>query len=245
MYQVLSLAPPAGCRVLVTGGARGIGRATAEAFAAHGARIGVLDAAAVPDAPADWLVRQGQVEDGAAVEAAFAAMDMAHGGVDVAFANAGIAQRRPSLDLPETEWRRIVDINLTGVFLTAQAAARRMVAAGGGLILVTGSIYSLVGAAERAGYAATKAAVANLVRSLACEWAPHGVRVNALAPAYIDTELLGGLDHARLRARTPLGRLGRAEEVAGAACFLASPAAGYITGTVLSVDGGYIADGSP
>jgi NAD(P)-dependent dehydrogenase (short-subunit alcohol dehydrogenase family) len=194
---------------------------------------------------------EGSVADDAAVEAAFAAMDAAWGGADVAVANAGIAMNRPTLDLPVAEWRRTVDVNLTGAFLTAQAAARRMVRDGAGLILFTSSLYGSVGGAERAAYCATKAAVANLARALACEWGPAGVRVNALAPGYTETDLVadlvarGRLDAGRLAARAPLRRLVQPAEVAALACFLASPGAAAITGAVLPVDAGWAANGAP
>lgn len=243
--------PRPGTRLLVTGGARGIGRAVADAFAAHGARICVLDRDAVPEAPPGWLCVAGSVAEEADVEAAFAAMDAAWGGVDVALANAGFAMSVPSLDLSVADWRRTVDVNLTGAFLTAQAAGRRMVRGGSGLILFTSSLYGTIGGAERAAYCATKAAVANLARALACEWGPQGVRVNALAPGYTETTLVsdlvaqGRLDPARLMARAPLRRLVRPEEVAALACFLASPAASAITGAVLAVDAGWNANGGP
>lgn len=243
--------PPPGMRVLVTGGARGIGRAVADAFARHGARICVLDRDAVPDAPEGWLCVAGNVADAGEVEAAVAAMDAAWGGVDVALANAGFSMNTPTLDLSVEDWRRTVDVNLTGAFLTAQAAGRRMVRDGAGLVLFTSSLYGTIGGAERAAYCATKAAVANLARSLACEWGPRGVRVNALAPGYAETALVadlvarGRLDPAALTARAPLRRLVRPEEVAALACFLASPAAAAITGAVLPVDAGWTANGAP
>lgn len=251
MSDPLSPLPAPGLRVMVTGAARGIGRAVADAFAAGGARICVLDRDAVPEAPAGWLCVAGNVADEAAVEAAFAAMDGAWGGVDVAMANAGIAMNTPTLDLTVEEWRRTLDVNLTGAFLTAQAAARRMVRDRSGLILFTSSLYGSIGGAERAAYCATKAAVANLARALACEWGAAGVRVNALAPGYTETDLVAGLvaagrlDRARLAARAPLQRLVRPEEVAALACFLASPAASAITGAVLPVDAGWAANGAP
>lgn len=251
MTMPLSPLPAPGTRLLVTGGARGIGRAVADAFAARGARVCILDRDAVPEAPAGWLCVAGNVADPTAVEAAFAAMDAAWGGVDVAMANAGIAMNTPTIDLSASEWQRALDINLTGAFLTAQAAARRMLRDGAGLILFTSSLYGSVGGAERAAYCATKAAVANLARALACEWGPSGVRVNALAPGYTETTLVaelvarGRLDAGRLAARAPLGRLVQPEEVAALACFLASPAAAAITGAVLPVDGGWAANGAP
>jgi len=251
MSDPLSPLPAPGLRVMVTGAARGIGRAVADAFATRGARICVLDRDAVPAAPEGWLCVVGNVAEEAAVEAAFAAMDTAWGGVDVAMANAGIAMNTPTLDLSVAEWQRTLDVNLTGAFLTAQAAARRMVRDGAGLILFTSSLYGSIGGAERAAYCATKAAVANLARALACEWGAAGVRVNALAPGYTETDLVAGLvaagrlDRARLTARAPLQRLVRPEEVAALACFLASPAASAITGAVLPVDAGWAANGAP
>ncbi|WP_232478683.1 SDR family NAD(P)-dependent oxidoreductase [Roseomonas rosulenta] len=249
--MMLSPVPAPGTRLLVTGGARGIGRAVADAFAAQGARVCILDRDAVPEAPAGWLCCRGSVAEAADVEAAFAAMDDAWGGVDVAFANAGFAMNVPTLELSLTDWRRTVDVNLTGAFLTAQAAGRRMVRDGAGLILFTASLYASVGGAERAAYCATKAAVANLARALASEWGPRGVRVNALAPGYTETTLVsdlvaaGRLDAAALAARAPLRRMVQPQEVAALASFLASPAASAITGAVLAVDAGWTANGAP
>ena len=251
MSEPISPLPAQGTRVLVTGGARGIGRAVADAFAARGARVCILDRDAVPDAPEGWLCVAGNVADAGEVEAAFAAMDAAWGGVDVALANAGFSMNTPTLDLSVEDWRRTVDVNLTGAFLTAQAAGRRMVRDGAGLILFTSSIYGTIGGAERAAYCSTKAAVANLARSLACEWGPRGVRVNALAPGYTETTLVtdlvaqGRLDPLALTARAPLRRLVRPQEVAALACFLASPAASAITGALLPVDAGWNANGAP
>jgi NAD(P)-dependent dehydrogenase (short-subunit alcohol dehydrogenase family) len=243
--------PPPGTRLLVTGGAKGIGRAVAEAFHAQGGRICILDREPVPDAPESWLCIRGDVTAGAEVEAACAAMDSAWGGIDVAHANAGIAANMPTLELTEAEWRLAIDVNLTGAFLTAQAAARRMVPAGAGLILMTASLYHAVGGAERAPYCAAKGGVANLARALACEWGPLGLRVNALAPGYVETPLIadlvsrGRLDVAALDRRSPQRRLVQAREVAAMACFLASPAAASINGAVLAVDGGWTANGAP
>jgi len=251
MAEALPPTPPPGLRVLITGGARGIGRAVADAFARARARICILDRDPVPEAPQGWLCVAGSVAEAAEVEAAFAAMDAAWGGVDVALANAGFAMNTPTLDLSAEDWRRTVDVNLTGAFLTAQAAGRRMVRQGAGLILFTSSLYGTTGGAERAAYCATKAAVANLARALACEWGPRGVRVNALAPGYTETALVadlvarGRLDPAALAARAPLRRLVQPEEVAAMACFLASPAAAAITGAVLPVDAGWTANGAP
>lgn len=247
----LSLSPPAGTRVMITGGANGIGRAVAEAYAAHGARICILDRAEVRDAPGDWVCMRGSAASAEDNEKSFAEMDRRWGGVDVAHANAGMAMNKPTLDLTEEEWRRTLDLNLTGVFLTAQAAGRRMVAQKSGLILVTSSIYGLTAGANRAAYTATKAAVANLVRTLAVEWGPLGIRVNAISPGYVETDMLlalaqrGTLSLAALKARTPMPRLGRPADIAAMAAFLGSPGAAWINGAVIPVDGGWMANGGP
>lgn len=246
-----ALRPPPGTRVLVTGGAIGIGRAVADAFHECGARVGVLDTAPVPDAPEDWICVRGSVTAAAEVEAAFAAIDAAWGGIDVVHANAGISANKPTLEVTEAEWRRAIDVNLTGAFLTAQAAGRRMVAQRSGLILMTASLYHGVGGAARAAYTAAKGGVANLARTLACEWGAHGVRVNAIAPGYVETALIadlvarGRLDAAALAHRSPQGRLVQPREIAMMALFLASPGASSVNGAVLAVDGGWTANGAP
>jgi NAD(P)-dependent dehydrogenase (short-subunit alcohol dehydrogenase family) len=243
--------PPPGTRVLVTGGAQGIGRAVADAFHARGARVCVFDLGPVPDAPAEWLVVRGNVTVAAEIEAAFAAMDARWGGVDVAHANAGISANKPTLELTEEEWRRTIDVNLTGAFLTAQAAGRRMVKQGRGLLLFTASLYHATAGAARAAYCGSKGGVANLARALACEWGEHGVRVNALAPGYVETPFVadlvarGRLDGNAIRHRSPQRRLVQPKEVAAMALFLASPAASSVNGAVLAVDGGWTANAAP
>lgn len=248
---VASPMPPPGTRVLITGGAVGIGRAVADAFHASGARICILDLSEVPDAPQGWLTVRGNVTSAADNEAAFVAMDRAWGGVDVAHANAGISANKPTLEMTAEEWRRTIDVNLTGAFLTAQAAGRRMLQQGSGLLLFTVSLYHATAGAARASYCASKGGVANLARSLACEWGEHGVRVNGLAPGYVDTPFLsdlierGRLDGAALRQRSPQRRLVQPKEVASLALFLASPAAASINGAVIAVDGGWTANAAP
>ncbi len=247
----LDLNPPPGTRILITGGAQGIGRAVAEAYAARGARVGILDIAAVADAPGDWMCLRGSAASAEDNEAAFAAMDRRWGGVDVAHANAGAGMNKPTLELTEAEWRRTLDLNLTGMFFTAQAAGRRMVPQRAGLILMTSSIYGLTAGRNRAAYTATKAGVANLVRSLAIEWGVHGVRVVGIAPGYVETPPLlaqirkGDFSDTQLRARTPLPRLGQPADIAAMAAFLGSPGAAWVNGAVIPVDGGWIANGGP
>ncbi len=248
---VLSADPPPGTRLLVTGGAGGIGRAVADAYAARGAKVCILDRVPVPAAPAGWICLEGSVTSAADVERAFLEMDQAWGGVDVARANAGMSQNKPTLELTEAEWREVLDVNLTGVFLTAQSAGRRMVAQGAGLILATSSIYGLTAAPNRIAYTATKGAVSQIVRTLATEWGPSGVRVNGIAPGYVQTAMVEGLiqqgklDRGPLMARTSLRRFGRPADIAGMACFLGSPAASWINGAIMSVDGGWMASGGP
>ncbi len=247
----LDLQPSPGTRVLVTGGAHGIGRAVADAYAARGGKICILDRAVVPDAPADWICVRGSAASAEDNEKAFAEMDRQWGGVDVAHANAGMAMNKPTLELTEDEWRRTVDLNLTGVFFTVQGAGRRMVTQKSGLIVVTSSIYGLTAGANRAAYTATKAAVANLVRTLAIEWGPHGVRVNAVSPGYVETDMMlaqvqrGLFSLDKLKARTPLPRLGRPADIGAAVAFLGSPGAAWINGAVIPVDGGWTANGGP
>jgi len=244
--------------VLVTGGAAGLGRAIAERFACGGHAVALLDrdAAAVETAAADLralgvpaLGIAGSVTDEAAVEAAVSAVAETFGRLDILINNAGISCNKPTLELGVDEWRRALDINLTGVFLCAQAAGRRMVAQGRGTIVNMGSMYGTVAAPNRAGYCATKSAVDMLTRVLALEWAPHGLRVNAIAPGYVRTALLdelidqGRVDADALIARTPARRFGRPEEVAELAFFLASDNAAFINGQVVGLDGGWTANG--
>lgn len=249
--MALSTMPPRGLRVLVTGAAAGIGRAIAEAFAAHGATVLMQDHAAIGTMPEGAISHRGDAADPDDIEAAFATADAAWGGVDVAVANAGVAAKIPALEMTPERWRGIVRLNLDGVFFTAQAAARRMVPRRSGLILALGSIYSVTAAPERAAYCATKAGVAGMMRALAAEWAPHGVRANTIAPGYVETDLIrdivarGLLDTGDIARRSPQGRLGTPDEVAGLALFLASPAAAHITGAVIPVDGGWLANGGP
>ncbi|MFX0543511.1 SDR family NAD(P)-dependent oxidoreductase [Roseovarius sp. S4756] len=250
----------AGRAVLNTGGARGIGYAMAEAFARHGAYLMLFDLdgdalseaaktlrAAFPDARIE--THQGSVTEEADVAAASAACKDAFGSLDILLTNAGISMNRPSIELTLADWRRAIDINLTGTFLSCQAAAHHMIAQGGGVILNTASMWGLSASANRAAYCASKAGVISLTEVLADEWAQHGIRVNAICPGYIRTALTdeliaqGKLDLARIEARTPQGRMGTPEEVAEMAVYLASDAAVFINGHAHLSDGGFRARG--
>jgi NAD(P)-dependent dehydrogenase (short-subunit alcohol dehydrogenase family) len=245
--------------VFVTGGADGIGRALAATFAAGQARVvltGRTHARAA--AEADAIARDtggavlgigADVRHRAEVESAVEAALARFGRIDVLINNAGVAGAANSEDLAEDEWDRIVDTNLKGVFLCSQAVGRHMLGRGSGAIVNLSSIAGLDAFPRRAAYSSSKAAVAMLTKVLAVEWASRGVRVNAVAPGVIRTPLneamiaKGNLDLAAVNRRTPMGRRGETRDVIGAISFLASDEAAYVTGAVLTVDGGWSAYG--
>ena len=240
----------AGRRAVVTGGASGIGRAIAEVLAEGGARVTVADRdRARAEATAAALggeVIALDVTDPCAVEAA-AARYAEGGAADILVNNAGIVHNAPSLDVDLADWRRVIDVNLHGVFHTARAFGRAMVAAGRGSVVNISSICGevTVHPQPQAAYNAAKAGVNLLTKSLAVEWAGK-VRVNAVAPGYTATELtlLGRSKPEWFEtwlAGIPMGRLAEPREIGLAVAFLASDAASYVTGTVLTVDGGYTA----
>jgi len=240
----------------ITGGALGIGRATALAFAAEGALVALGDVELeAAEAVAREIGERGgkaiavrvDVGDAGQVQAFVERVVAAFGRLDVMFANAGIAHSAPFLEHPEAQWHRVLRVNLTGVFLCCQAAARQMVKqGGGGRIITTASINGFRGVENLIGYNAAKAGVIELTRTMAVELAQHSITVNAIAPAQIDTRLTRSLPEAARRRRIeriPLGRFGEPEDVARAALFLASDDASYVTGHTLAVDGGYLAGG--
>lgn len=238
---------------VVTGGARGLGRAAAELLAEAGAAVAILDRDAAAGAKtaggiAGASFHPVDVTEEASVEAAMAAVVARHGGIDVLVNNAGIGLRHPAVDHPLADWDKVVAVNLTGVFLCARTAARTMLARGGGAIVNLASImgFSGGGVYPNVSYQATKGAVVNMTRALAVEWAKSGIRVNAVAPTWVNTDLTAALLAqpdvlARIEALTPRARLATPEEVAHAILFLASPAAAMVTGHTLPVDGGFLA----
>ena len=223
-------------RVVVTGGTSGIGAATVRRFRDEGSRV-----AAIADRDVDDPGLLCDVADADQVARAFARVDELLGGVDVLVANAGISVRKPFLDIEEADWRRVLDVNLTGVFHCAQQAARRMTAGDGGVILMTASTNGLAGHPLYADYNASKAGVIQLARTMALELAP-AVRVNAVCPGYVLTPMQRAeyTDEmlAAVNEQIPLKRHAEPEEVAALFAFLASDDARYITGAAIAIDGG-------
>lgn len=238
--------------VVVTGGASGIGLATAQRFGVEGSRVVVLDinGAALPGLASvvAGLVAtiRCDVSDPADVERAFEQIDELGGPVDVLVANAGISIRHAFLDITPEEWRRVMAVDLDGIFYCAQAAARRMVEAGRGVILMTASTNGLVGHPFYADYNAAKAGAILLARSMALELAPS-VRVNAICPGYVMTPMQEAEYSPEMLAATnakiPTGRHARPDEIASLFAFLASDEAAYLTGAAIPIDGGELAGG--
>lgn len=237
----------------VTGGASGIGAATARLMAAAGARVVILDRDGEAASAAAGAIGGGceaerlDVGSEAEIDRVLARIADRHGRIDVMVANAGINIRRNAVECTLADWNAVLQVNLTGVFLTSRAAARHMPERGGAVV-VTASIMSFSGGGlyPNISYATTKGALVNLVRGLAVEWAPRNIRVNAVAPTWTRTPFIKPLTDdtdltTRLEALTPLGRLAEPLEVAHAMLFLASDAASMVTGHTLAVDGGFLA----
>ncbi|PTE11000.1 SDR family NAD(P)-dependent oxidoreductase [Mesorhizobium helmanticense] len=243
---------------VVTGGARGIGFEAAKALGSCGAHVvlidldqGVLDAAvaALADAGVTSVsTRPLDVTDPDALEAAATDLAAELGKIDILVNSAGIARLNSALDTPDEEWRLVMDINVNGVYWASRAFGRHMVAKGKGSIVNLGSMSGLIvnRPQSAASYMVSKGAVHMLTKALAVEWAPMGVRVNALAPGYVATDMtLKMRDRPELfnvwMDMTPMARCGEPQEIASAILFLASPASSYVTGAILSIDGGYTA----
>ena len=247
----------AGRTAVVVGGTSGIGRALAYGLAEAGADVVATGRRAeLVDEVAAEIERRGRrtlrvpadVTDRPSLEKLLKECVSAFGRVHILVNSAGKTRRISSLEMAEEQWSDIIETNLTGTFRACQVFGRHMVAERYGRIINIGSLASFVGLHEVAAYTASKSGVAGLTRALAVEWAPFGVCVNAIAPGVFRTELnqklLDGTDRGReLLARTPMKRWGRVEELAGAAVFLASDAASFVTGEVLTVDGGFLASG--
>jgi len=229
-----------GKTAVVTGGAQGIGAATVRMLERAGARVAVFDVKPHDGFPVD-------VTDESAVKDAFARTADMLDGIDVLVNNAGRVARKPAVELPLAEWQAVLDVNLTATFVCSRIAHQYMKARGGGAIVNVASIMGLSGGLfPNASYQASKGGVVNLTRALALEWASDGIRVNAVAPTFVDTEMTTAIFSnpevlATVMQHTPLGRLPDVDDVAAAILYLCSGAARCVTGIVLPVDSGYLA----
>ncbi|MFC5542443.1 MAG: SDR family NAD(P)-dependent oxidoreductase [Bacilli bacterium] len=235
---------------IITGGASGIGAATAKLFVEEGAKVVIVDVneekgkafeEELKNQGGEALFVQADVTNEEDVQNVFAKAKASFGKVDILFNNAGIGAVKPTDELPFSEWRKTIAVDLDGVFLFARAAIKEYLQSGGGVIVNTASMYGLVGAAGSAAYNAAKAGVVNFTRSIALEYANRNIRINAICPGFIDTPILGDTDRNGLIEATPMKRLGKPEEIAKAVLFLASDDSSFMTGSALVVDGGYTA----
>ncbi len=225
--------------VLVTGGNRGIGRAIAEAFLAQGDKVAVTTRSG--GAPEGALDVRCDVTDAAAVEAAFAEVEAAHGPVEVLVANAGITADTLVLRMSEEQWSSVIDTNLTGSFRLAKRAAKGMLRQRRGRIIFISSVVGLLGSAGQVNYAASKAGLVGMARSLARELGSRSITANVVSPGFVETDMTDVLtdeQRAAIKTQVPLGRYAAPEEVAAAVTWLAGDGGAYVTGAVIPVDGG-------
>jgi 3-oxoacyl-[acyl-carrier protein] reductase len=225
--------------VLVTGGNRGIGKAIADAFVSAGDRVAVTYRSGEP--PAGVLAVRCDITDPEQVERAFAEVEAEQGPVEVLVANAGITRDTLLLRMSEDDWADVVGTNLTGSFRVAKRAAKGMLRLRRGRIVLISSVVGLLGSAGQANYAASKAGLVGLARSLARELGSRSITTNVVAPGFVETEMTAVLPEdkkAEYLGQIPLGRYATADEVAGTVLWLASDAAAYVTGAVIPVDGG-------
>ena len=225
--------------VLVTGGNRGIGRAIAEAFLAAGDRVAVTTRSG--EAPEGALGVACDVRDSASVDAAFTRVEQEHGPVEVLVANAGVTKDQLLLRMSEEDFTDVVDTNLTGAFRCVRRATRGMVRLRRGRVLLISSVVGLYGSPGQVNYAASKAGLVGMARSVTRELGGRGITANVVAPGFVETDMTAALSEetrAGYLAAIPAGRLARPEEVAGVCLFLASEAAAYVSGAVVPVDGG-------
>jgi 3-oxoacyl-[acyl-carrier protein] reductase len=225
--------------VLVTGGNRGIGRAIAEAFVEQGDRVAVTTRSG--GAPEGALDVTCDVTDGAAVDAAFTRIEAELGPVEVLVANAGVTADTLLLRMSEEDWQSVIDTNLTGSYRLAKRAAKGMLRLRRGRIIFISSVVGLLGSPGQVNYAASKAGLVGMARSLARELGSRSITANVVAPGYVDTDMTAVLtddQKAAIRAQVPLGRYADPDEVAAAVTWLAGDGGGYVTGAVIPVDGG-------
>jgi NAD(P)-dependent dehydrogenase (short-subunit alcohol dehydrogenase family) len=235
---------------VVTGAANGIGHRTARVLQTEGFALALLDRSTISDLP-DAFCYQGDVSSETDVTAFAAAVLDRFGRADAVVNNAGIAHICPAEDTDPADWRRVLEVNLTGPFLISQAFGRYMLAAGSGSIVNIASVAGLLGVADRSAYNASKHGLIGLTRTLAAEWGGRGVRVNAVCPGWVKTPMddasqgEGAYRDQDIAQHVPMGRFASPDDIAQAVAFLAdSRRSGFVNGTTLSVDGGWYADGS-